>query len=929
MCTNIAGLRNNFVELKYVVKKRQPKIIFLNETHVSESCDINDLKLRGYYSIHCESHSKHTGGVSAYISNDLKVKNVKQIKQLIAWYISFVIVVNKIPIVFAGVYLSAKSEHKQLTIDSFEQWYEQNLSDNSVIIMGDFNIDFLSVTTYSRRLREICDDNGLKCSINSATRITKDSATLIDLCLTNLNERKLESHVIIDDKISDHLIIESVLNGNCDKYIPKPRLVNTWYKYDVQKLWQSLENSVHTWQVFEYCNLNIKMNWLLNIISNATKQFKRVKTITTNDDFFDNNLDLMRIEKNRLYKIAQYCDNDSDRNQMWHDYKLYKNSYKNQICIRTFENNQNKLNRVQGDMKGTWKVLNSILNKENNDITIIKVNDREIENDLEIANEFNKYFIDSIVDLNDKVPKIQYENDIHLINRPVFEFRGVSISEIKICLKELKNNTDEFFIRPSVLSDAVFILGPQIVNIINQSFESGIFPEALKKSTIIPIQKKCGSIDISNHRPINMLPCIERLIESLAYKQLNAYVTTNNLLASHQSGFRRMHSCESAINDVLYEWREAQNNSKIIIAVFLDFQRAFETIESKLAIDKLEKYGISGTTLNWFKSYLNGRKQTVKIGESISQTVDNNLGVPQGSILGPLIFILYVNNMVNCLKFSKAKMFADDTLIYIVADSLHDAMSKINSDLDTLFMKLCQNKLKLNVDKTKAMVITNKLININDLKIFINGSKLDIVNEIKYLGVILDNKLKFDSNVSQICKKIGQKLNVLNRLRHELNQNQKLYLYKTIIQPHFMYCPSIIFLANESEISRLQVLQNKCMRQILKADRFTSGDDMLKLLKLMNVNQLITFRTLIFIFNIIHGLAPQYLSDRILYNQNLIRQLRNKNQILLTNATKTCSQNALFYKGIQLFNSLPEYIKSENSKPKFQKLLSKYIFETM
>lgn len=168
-----------------------------------------------------------------------------------------------------------------------------------------------------------------------------------------------------------------------------------------------------------------------------------------------------------------------------------------------------------------------------------------------------------------------------------------------------------------------------------------------------------------------MLPCIERLMESLAYKQLNAFIIANNLLGSHQSGFRRMHSCESAINDVLYDWREAQNDSKIILAVFLDFQRAFETIEPQLAINKLEKYGIHGTSLQWFKSYLSNRKQTVKINESISHECDNGLGVPQGSILGPLIFILYVNNIINCLQHCNAKMFADDTRIYnIISDSL-------------------------------------------------------------------------------------------------------------------------------------------------------------------------------------------------------------------------------------------------------------------
>lgn len=233
-------------------------------------------------------------------------------------------------------------------------------------------------------------------------------------------------------------------------------------------------------------------------------------------------------------------DDEIESDYLWYEYRLYKNVYKNEICNKKFVCNQKKLNRVKGDMKGTWKVLSSILNKEQNEISSIKINECEIENDLDMAKEFNNYFINSIVALNEEILKYQYENDIYQRNHPLFNFRGVSISEIKACLKELKNNTDEFFIKPSVLADAVFVIGPQIADVVNQSFESGIFPEALKKSTIIPIQKKCGSIDITNHRPINMLPCFERLLESLAYNQLNAYVTTNNLLSSHQSGFRRL-----------------------------------------------------------------------------------------------------------------------------------------------------------------------------------------------------------------------------------------------------------------------------------------------------------------------------------------------------------------------------------------------------
>lgn len=255
----------------------------------------------------------------------------------------------------------------------------------------------------------------------------------------------------------------------------------------------------------------------------------------------------------------------------------------------------------------------------------------------------------------------------------------------------------------------------------------------------MPIQKVSGSIDISDHRPINTLPCLERLIESLAYNQFSEYVNINQLLSKNQSGFRAQHSCESTINDVLYDWQMALEDKKVIIAVFLDFKRAFETIDRDIQLQKLKKYGVTDSALNWFASYLDNRRQIVKIGETKSDVLVNNMGVPQGSILGPLLFILYINDIATCLKYSIAKMFADDTLVYIIADNIEEAIFKINSDLSVLYEKLCQNKLKLNVNKTKIMIITNKPCDYTNVNIFIGGKKLQIVDEIKYLIRVVSN----------------------------------------------------------------------------------------------------------------------------------------------------------------------------------------------
>lgn len=207
-----------------------------------------------------------------------------------------------------------------------------------------------------------------------------------------------------------------------------------------------------------------------------------------------------------------------------------------------------------------------------------------------------------------------------------------------------------------------------------------------------------------------------------------------------------------------------------------------------------------------------------------------------------------------------------------------------------------------------------------------NGHKLDIVEEAKYLGITLDYKLRLDRNSDNLCKKLGQKVNVISRLRKELTAGQKAMLYKTIIEPHFTYCASVLFLATKTEIDRMQSIQNKCMRNILGVNRFTSSDYLLDTLKLMSVQQIITFRTMIFIYKIIHGQAPKYLTDKIkMKNENHDRLLRNHGQIELSNSSKACSQNSLFYRGIQTYNEIPDHIKNETSKQRFETKLRDYI----
>lgn len=459
LCSNIAGLRNNFSELKYVIKNCNPEIVILNETHLTELCDNSDLKLTNYQSpINCFSHSTHTGGVSVFVKKNIRINNINVIQENTAWYLSFETIVNNEPTIFAGLYLSADARNKPIVIQSYEKWIESLQLSKPVIICGDFNINMLIDTTFSRKLSQICDDCGLQLLTDTCTRVSDNSATMIDLCYSNLSQNNITCIVSSENQISDHAILEITVYGKRDLLPTKTRSICVWKNYNENQLWQSLEANLESWYHIENESIDQKINWLLNAVSSSTDQFKCVKLIKTNDDFFDQELEMMRKKKNELYKRAQSSLGSINATNNWHHFKKFKNKYKNTIQSKKFENNQRKLNRVNGNMKETWRVLNQILCKEIGEITRIKHDNNEFNDDYEIANEFNKYFINSINEINDSIPNITFIDEIVLNQNLSFEFRAVSINEIKCCLKELKNSTDEYFVNPRVLLDAVFVI---------------------------------------------------------------------------------------------------------------------------------------------------------------------------------------------------------------------------------------------------------------------------------------------------------------------------------------------------------------------------------------------------------------------------------------------------------------------------------------
>jgi hypothetical protein len=306
--------------------------------------------------------------------------------------------------------------------------------------------------------------------------------------------------------------------------------------------------------------------------------------------------------------------------------------------------------------------------------------------------------------------------------------------------------------------------------------------------------------------------------------------------------------------------------------------------------------------------------------------LENKWGVPQGSVLGPILYLLYVNDIKNAVRKCNIKLFADDTVLYYVGSSVEDVEETVQTDLDHLSEWLEFKKLKVNVQKTNFMLFTNKsMVNV---RLFMDGQSVERVSSLKYLGVVIDEKLKFQHHLNFVSKKAGKKFGVLCRLNKDLTFWSKILVYKSIIAPHFEYCTSILFLFSDTQMYQLQKIQNRCMRLVLRCGRRVPVRAMLATLGWLSVKQRVYYKTLQLIKKIKLGLVPAYLLEEIVLNGDVHSYpTRAQGDFRLKRCVNTATMNSLFYKGLQIFNSMPSSAKICDDVRVFNKLCIQFVKE--
>lgn len=454
----------------------------------------------------------------------------------------------------------------------------------------------------------------------------------------------------------------------------------------------------------------------------------------------------------------------------------------------------------------------------------------------------------------------------------------------------------------------------ELLSIVNESISGSTMPLELKISTVTPINKIANPQQPEDLRPINNLPVIEKIIESAIYKQLIQHIKENDILNNGQFGFRENHSTESAILSVMHDWIEGledkKNNNKII-AVFLDMKRAFETVDRQLMLEKLRKYGLIEKAVDWFKSYLTNRAQRVKVNSEFSSPIDVNYGLPQGSKLSNLLFILFINDMILNTQGVELNLYADDALLYIISDDIGEATNIMNVALDSISDWLRFNRMAINAKKCNALVLNHdpEMINIT-----IDDEIIQIVEHVKYLGVILDNQLNFIEHVDMVKRKINKRVGLLSRLSNKMTFESKKIFLKSLILPLYDNCWSILTFIDDKMITQIQRCVNKAMRIVLKADRRTNVESMMKNLEISSVHERIIINSLKFVNKHILKGVPIIIASKFKSRKDVrpvVRELRNNNSINLPNWSKSTFKRSIFYNGVVLYNDMMTKFKND------------------
>ncbi len=909
------------------VQHHKYHIFGISETYLENTDKNEDLKIPGYHEPIRRDVSGHQGGILVYISEDTPALHRPDLEPQDSEIICIELQLNRLKVLVCHCYRAPHKDTLDFCSDVDTILENSSTEFNGFIMLGDTNgrnIEFWDgdkTNRDGRFIKSYTDSVNLEQLIHEPTRIVENCKSCIDHIFTD-NVALVNDVGVRPQIASDHCPIFVTLSHK----LPRPKCYKRWvwnYKNGDFDKFRSCLLDAPWFLCYNSDNINdIVSNWITMFMSIAEECIPHYETtIRPNDkDFIDSDIRKLMRHRDHFHKLSKISTNEF--------FKERFRQLRNQVVAQCRTNKQDRENRTDEIMsnpdtasKAWWGKYKDILsNGEGNSIGTLLDGSRIVTDNREKAILLNNFFV-SQTELNENIAE-----DIGdppqcptTIEQKILD--PVDVYEILIGL-DISKATGPDGISNRILKEAAVPIAEPLSHLFNYSLSVGVFPETWKIANVIPIFKKDNPLLCTNYRPISLLCCISKVFEKIMFNHIYEYLKRNKLLSIFQSGFIKGDSTINqliAICNLLYKNIDCNDE---VLAVFLDLTKAFDKVWHKGILFKIKKCGIKGNIYHWLGSYLTNRQQCVVLNGEKSDFKYISAGVPQGSVLGPLLFLIYINDICDDLK-SQTFLFADDTSIFCpVKNDINKAAENINNDLQKINAWSKRWLVSLNPKKTVYMLFSTKRNPSPVPPIMIGQHHIDQVKEHKHLGLIFSPCLSWTKHISATIAKVNKRLGILKKYKYRFSRNTLEIGYKSFVRPLIEYGKEIYDTCTKEDSDKLENLQLEAARtvtgtklrtshiELYKELGWISLSDRRKISKLVLFHKVIRLKTPVYLFNIFNDNFK---------NQNCYTRGRNSSLARMPKCNKELCRNSFIPTTIALWNNLSGELRETSSIPAFRK----------
>jgi exonuclease III len=917
---NIRSISKNFNQLTAYLCTLKIKydIIILTETWLSN--DTSSLYCIPDYDRFCVNRSRSRGGgIMIYFLESLNVNLCEELTDISDSHESIFVKLHlprQPSLLIGGIY---RPPNKSIALfnNNLNNLLSRNLFNGNCVIIGDMNIDYLKIDSsqQSRDFNNLMIEHGFRMLVNEPTRCDSQTGrpnSLLDHVWCNFY---MECSAFVHDyKLTDHLPISFNYIINTDKTLVEKQF-RMLTKENFAKF-SECQGELFNSYAIPTRNINteiIRLNdWILAVLNEHFPL--KTKLISKNNvkmPWITTKISKLIRKKHKLFIALK---RGFVTYTVFRAFSRLLDILINRIKILYYKN---KFYNSRNDCRSLWKTVNGVLgrNKRSGISEIECSNGNKLSSEHEIANEFNNFFNSIPITTQSKLKKAigDYNDLIPSNNSSIFLFPSTT-NEISKIITGLKNKNNTLTLPIKFLKFTNEHISPIISSLFNLSIAQGVYPDYFKIAKIVPVHKSGRRNLLNNYRPISLLPILNKIFEKLLYERLTNFITKHNIISENQFGFRKSRDTQQATLKLINFILPTLGTDDISACVFLDFSKAFDTVNHEILLIKLEKYGIRGQALDLITSYLNSRYHYVEINSNKSTHLQSNIGVPQGSVLGPLFYLLYTNDINNLIESLNTVLFADDTSIVDKDHDINILVFKLSLCLYKIADWCNFNKLTLNSNKSKWIVFTHKNIEIPEL--FLNGQLVERVSSYKYLGFNIDSNLRHRTHVNELKRKLSKYVFVSRKIKPYLTTGAARAIYFSLVQS--VLCYGLLIwggaLFESASSHRLMTLQDKIVFNLFGEpnDSMDNISLVYKRANILKLKDLYRVRAATSIYKIMFDNFANFLHDTILQytrNGNCNHNTRHVNDFLVPFPTVKAVKINFIYRAIKVWNELDNSLK--------------------